>query len=129
MLSNELKDSVDRLSNSQKRELCNYIILAFSQNSEDTRGNTVKKKMEEITGISLAEKNQTQKFVWARSMVAYQLREEGFTLEAISKVLGCTVTNAFRMEKKVQDLIDFPHIYKNIVPIWVEFKTAINEIH
>ena len=69
--------------------------------------------------------------VWARTMVAYRMIQEGYTLESISRQLykkDHSVIINYR--QKMENALAVPDAYRDIMPIWNEFQKRIdNDIH
>jgi hypothetical protein len=69
--------------------------------------------------------------VWAKTMVAYQLLEEGYSLESVARQL-CRKdhSSVIHYRQKMKDALDVPQAYQDIIPIWNEFQKRIqDDIH
>ena len=97
---------------------------------DSNRGNVLLGYMEEILGEPIKLKSGLSRFVWARTMVAYQLTQERFSTLEIGRMLGKDHTTIIYMRDKMQDALSLPQAYRDILPIWNEFKKRIdNDIH
>lgn len=69
--------------------------------------------------------------VWAKTMVAYQLLEEGYSLESVARQLyRKDHSSVIHYRQKMQDALDVPQAYQDILPIWNEFQKRIqDDIH
>lgn len=69
--------------------------------------------------------------VWAKTMVAYRMIQEGYSLESITRQLyrkDHSVIIHYR--QKMHDALSLPDAYQDIMQIWNEFQKRIdNDIH
>ena len=93
---------------------------------DSNRGNVLLGYMEEILGEPIKLKSGLSRFVWARTMVAYQLTQERFSTLEIGRMLGKDHTTIIYMRDKMQDALSLPQAYRDILPIWNEFKKRID---
>lgn len=85
----------------------------------------------EVTGRRPNLFSRDRNDVWAKTMVAYQLIQEGYTLQSISRML-CRKDHStiIHYRQKMQDALDVPQAYQDILPIWDEFQKRIqDDIH
>lgn len=69
--------------------------------------------------------------VWAKTMVAYQLLEEGYSLAKVTEQL-CRKSNSsiVHYRQRMLDALHLPQVYKDIIEIWNEFQKQIqDDIH
>jgi len=86
--------------------------------------------MEEILGEPIPVKSREVRFVWARTMVAYQLTQEGYTTEEAGRMMGKTHSDIIHLRNKMQDALDYSYAYKDIIDIWKQFQKLIDhDIH
>ena len=95
-----------------------------------SRGEILLEMMGEILGEPVDLKSRDARFVWARTMVTYQLLQEGFSTTEAGRMIGKDHSTAINMRRRMQDALDLPQAYKYIIDIWKQFQNKIdNEIH
>ena len=95
-----------------------------------SRGEILLEMMGEILGEPVDLKSREARFVWARTMVTYQLLQEGFSTTEAGRMIGKDHSTAINMRRRMQDALDLPQAYKDIIDIWKQFQNKIdNEIH
>ena len=82
--------------------------------------------MEETIGETIPSKSRETRFVWARAMVVYQLRQEGFTLMEIGRMMGMHHSSVFHLEGKMKDALMYSFAYRDVIDIWKQFQNRIN---
>lgn len=65
--------------------------------------------------------------VIGRCLIAYQMRLENYSLQAIGKCLYKNHSSICCMCKKMKEALEYPHIYKREVSYWEDFKKRLNE--
>lgn len=126
MLSEDLKEQVYFLSDEDRAELRSLIMprgVGFMAN----RGQQLIEVMEGILGERLPVKCRDTKYVWARSMIAYQLMQEGFTSSKAGRVLEKDHATVLHMVIKMKEALQFPQMYWDIMPLWNEFQNKLND--
>ena len=69
-------------------------------------------------------------YVWARTMVAYQMSKEGYTTIEIGRQMMKNRTTIIHLLKKMQDVFAFPQMYENELEMWYKFQKQIEyDIH
>ena len=69
-------------------------------------------------------------FVWARTMVAYQMSKEGYTTIEIGRQMMKNRTTIIHLLKKMQDVFAFPLMYEDVLKMWYKFQKQIEyDIH
>lgn len=63
--------------------------------------------------------------VWARTMVAYQMVKEGYTTTEIGHQMMKDHSSVTHMKNKMQDALDLPQAYRDILETWNEFQKRI----
>ena len=63
--------------------------------------------------------------VWARTMVAYQMVKEGYTSTEIGHQMMKDHSSVTHMKNKMQDALDLPQAYRDILETWNEFQKRI----
>lgn len=111
-------------------EIKESLIRDKKQMRRSDRGRILLEYMEEIIGESIPVRCRDAKCVWARTMVAYQLLKEGFTTLDAGRMLGKQYTTIIHMRHKMQDALDVPWAYKDIIDIWKRFQNRLqDDIH
>lgn len=80
----------------------------------------------EVTGMKINLYCRDRDHVWAKAMVAYQLLQEGYSLESVAMSL-CKKNHSsiIHYRQKMQDALDVPQAYKDIIDIWDKFQKRI----
>lgn len=80
----------------------------------------------EVTGRRVNLFSRDKDDVWGKVMVAYQLIQEGYSLESIALQL-CKKDHSsiIHYRQKMQDALELPQVYQDILPIWNEFQKRI----
>ena len=69
-------------------------------------------------------------YVWARTMVAYQMSKEGYTNIEIGRQMMKNRTTIIHLLKKMQDVFAFPLMYEDVLKMWYKFQKQIEyDIH
>lgn len=77
--------------------------------------------MSAIVGCNILNRRRTQTEVWARNMVAYRLRQRGFTLKEAGEMLGLSHSAVVYGSKQVERMLKSPKMYPREVKIWEKF--------
>lgn len=64
--------------------------------------------------------------VWARNMVAYQMRQEGYPVVAVGDCLGLNHSTITHCAGRVRDMLSHPRLYTQEIRIWNRFKEALS---
>lgn len=95
-----------------------------------SRGDILLEMMGEILGEPVDLKSRDARFVWARTMVTYQLLQEGFSTTEAGRMIGKDHSTVINMRRRMQDALSLPQAYRDIVEIWNEFQKRIqDDIH
>lgn len=82
-------------------------------------------KMSEIVGMDILTRVRCTTLVWARYMVAYQMRQEGFTTGAIGKLLHMDHSTVTYAVKRINMMFDFPRFYPKELEIWQKYRESL----
>lgn len=113
------------LSIDEKRQL-----IARIKNSLDGvdswRADRLLEMYGEVTGMKHNLYCRDRDHVWAKAMVAYQLLQEGYSLESVAMSL-CKQNHSsiIHYRQKMQDALDVPSAYRDIIDIWNKFQKRI----
>ena len=64
-------------------------------------------------------------YVWARTMVAYQMSKEGYHTVEIGRQMMKNRTTIIHLLKKMQDVFALPQMYENELEMWYKFQKQI----
>lgn len=94
------------------------------------RGAVLLGYMRSILGREIPVNSRLSEFVWARTMVAYQLTTEGYSSNEIARMIHKDHATILYMRNKMQDALHYPNAYKDIIDIWMQFQNKIqDDIH
>ena len=77
--------------------------------------------MDSVLGDSTLSKTKASRYVWARKMIAYKLRERGYTFESIGRALGKNHSTVVSAVNSVRDMLAHPLMYGDETIIWDQF--------
>ena len=124
-MSEELVKRCLSLSIDEKRQL-----IARIKNSLDGvdswRADRLLEMYGEVTGMKPNLYCRDKEHVWAKTMVAYQLLQEGYSLSSVAMML-CKRDHSsiIHYRQKMQDALDLPQAYRDIIEIWNKFQKQI----
>lgn len=130
-MTQAMQRTILKMTPQEKRELVEYINETLAKANADTRySQRCSNLMEEIGGIldrkiDYISRDNTD--VWARAMVAYQMIEEGYTLAEIGRQMLKDHSTIYHLKTKIQDVIDYPNLFKDIYPVWIQFQNKIKQ--
>lgn len=100
------------------------------RNPNSSRGEILLGYMAEIVGEPIPVKSRESRFVWARTMVAYQLTQEGFTTGEAGRMIGKDHSTITFLKQKMQDALEYAYAFQDIIDIWKQFQNKLqDEIH
>ena len=130
-MSEELVRQCLSLSLDEKKQLLARVKASIDGREDCTRAVDLLDIYSAIVGRRVNLFSRDQGDVWARTMVAYRMIQEGYTLESISRQLykkDHSVIINYR--QKMENALAVPDAYRDIMPIWNEFQKRIdNDIH
>ena len=130
-MSEEMKQTCKDMSLQEQvemREFLSDLIEMRTQGGAKSpfRGSFLLQKMADVLGKRVILTNSRYPDdVWARTMVAYQMIKEGYSTLEISKQILKDHSTVTHMKKKMQDALDLPYAYKDIMNIWNNFQKQI----
>lgn len=95
--------------------------------SDDSRFKTLLTIATELCGTGIMTRTVEHMSSLGRNMIAYQLRQEGYSLIRIGKMLGRNHSSVLAMEKRMKDVLAFPHIMPHENEIWNKFQEKLKE--
>lgn len=88
----------------------------------DSRFLVMKKTADKLIGKDILTETRERDVVFGRRMVAYAMREEGFSLHAIGKRLNLDHSTISALVKRMQDVIEYSYLAKEEFYLWNQFK-------
>ena len=115
------------LSIEDRTELCNILQYSITRDIKE-RPAFLKRMMAEVLGVDdIPVKSRRAEFVWARSILAYQLVKEGMTASEAGSFLGKDHSPIIYMRRRVEDALMYPKQYTDVIYIWKQFQTKIED--
>ena len=135
-MSDELKLAVENLSLKDKVELREYLsdMIDSSRRLSQSplRCSMLLGTMAAALGWEKPSpyEGRESHYVWARTMVAYQMSKEGYTTIEIGRQMMKNRTTIIHLLKKMQDVFAFPLMYEDVLKMWYKFQKQIEyDIH
>ena len=135
-MSDELKLAVENLSLKDKVELREYLsdMIDSSRRLSQSplRCSMLLGTMAAALGWEkpIPYEGRESHYVWARTMVAYQMSKEGYTTIEIGRQMMKNRTTIIHLLKKMQDVFAFPLMYEDVLKMWYKFQKQIEyDIH
>ena len=135
-MSDELKLAVENLSLKDKVELREYLSDMINSSrrlsQSPLRCSILMGTMAAALGWEhpIPYEGRESHYVWARTMVAYQMSKEGYTTIEIGRQMMKNRTTIIHLLKKMQDVFAFPQMYENELEMWYKFQKQIeHDIH
>ena len=135
-MSDELKLAVENLSLKDKVELREYLsdMIDSSRRLSQSplRCSMLLGTMAAALGWEkpIPYEGRESHYVWARTMVAYQMSKEGYPTIEIGRQMMKNRTTIIHLLKKMQDVFAFPLMYEDVLKMWYKFQKQIEyDIH
>ena len=134
-MSDDLKLAVENLSLKDKVELREYLsdmINSSRRSQSPLRCSILLGTMAAALGWEhpIPYEGRESHYVWARTMVAYQMSKEGYTTIEIGRQMMKNRTTIIHLLKKMQDVFAFPLMYEDVLKMWYKFQKQIEyDIH
>ena len=135
-MSDDLKLAVENLSLKDKVELREFLsdMIDSSRRLSQSplRCSILLKTMAAALGWEhpIPYEGRESHYVWARTMVAYQMSKEGYTTIEIGRQMMKNRTTIIHLLKKMQDVFAFPQMYEDVLKMWYKFQKQIEyDIH
>lgn len=84
------------------------------------------KVMNDIVGQDILVKTRSSLLVWARNMVAFQLRRENYTVSAVGDCLGLDHSTVTHCNRRVREMLSHPRFYPRETRIWQKFTETLS---
>ena len=130
-MSDDLKHAVENLSFKDKVELREYLsdMIDSSRRLSQSplRCSILLGTMADALGWEhhIPYEGRESHYVWARTMVAYQMSKEGYTTIEIGRQMMKNRTTIIHLLKKIQDVFAFPQMYEDVLKMWYKFQKQI----
>ncbi len=135
-MSDDLKLAVENLSLKDKVELREYLSDMINSSrrlsQSPLRCSILLGTMAAALGWEhpIPYEGRESHYVWARTMVAYQMSKEGYTTIEIGRQMMKNRTTIIHLQKKMQDVFAFPQMYEDVLLMWYKFQKKIEyDIH
>lgn len=135
-MSDDLKLAVENLSLKDKVELREYLSDMINSSrrlsQSPLRCSILLGTMSAALGWEhpIPYEGRESHYVWARTMVAYQMSKEGYTTIEIGRQMMKNRTTIIHLLKKMQDVFAFPQMYEDVLKMWYKFQKQIEyDIH
>ena len=135
-MSDELKLAVKNLSLKDKVELREYLSDMINSSRRLSRSplrcSILLGTMAAALGWEhpIPYEGRESHYVWARTMVAYQMSMEGYPTIEIGRQMNKNRTTIIYLLKKIQDVFDLPYMYEEGLQMWYKFQKQIEyDIH
>ena len=110
-----------------RTQLCNILQESIARERKE-RPAFLKRIMAEVLGVDdIPVKSRRAEFVWARSILAYQLVKEGMTASEAGRFLGKDHSTIIYMRRRVEDALMYPKQYTDVIYIWKQFQKRIED--
>lgn len=130
-MSEDLKHRCEKLTLEDKIELREYLstLIAASKGvpfKSSLRCSILMGYMAKVMGVvSIGYFSRESNHVWARTMVAFQMIKEGYSTPEIGHQMIKDHSTILHMKRKMQDALDVPSAYRDIIDIWNKFQKRI----
>lgn len=130
-MSEELVRQCMSLSLDEKRQLVVKLQDSIQGKEDCTRAVELLDIYSDVTGRRPNLFSRDRNDVWAKTMVAYQLIQEGYSLESVARQLyRKDHSTIIHYRQKMEDALQMAFAYQDIIPIWNEFQKRIqHDIH
>lgn len=91
------------------------------------RGKILLGIIEEILGMKVPSDSRQTMYVWARTMVAYQLIKEGYSTTETGRMLSKDHSTIIHLKHKMEDALAYEYAYQDIVDIWKQFQNKLQD--
>lgn len=127
----DLKHRCEKLTLEDKVELREYLSALIAHENGRTRKTPLRcsillGEMAKILGEKyISYVSRIPIHVWARTMVAFQMLMEGYSTSEIGHQMMKDHSSIIHYRQKMQDALDLPQAYRDILDIWNKFQKQI----
>lgn len=83
--------------------------------------------LENIYGERLTFDRRTKDNIWAKSMIVYEMIQEGFTTTETGRQIGLKHPAVINLRNKMEDALSLKYAYKDIIDIWKQFQNKLQD--
>jgi hypothetical protein len=127
----DIKDICDGMSMPTMIETRDYLSRLISARKgrpkSPYRCSYLMEEMRKVTGRPVSMSHRNPDDVWARTMVAYQMILEGYSLTEIGHQMLKGHCAIIHLRDKMQDAFELPHIYGDVIATWDKFQKRIQK--
>ena len=125
---NEIARKCLYLTREEKIRLINLLNESMDESEiNDKRFEILYKAATDVVGQGIKTKIKDYPLVVGRKMIAYQMRQEGYSLQAIGKQLVRHHASIIHLEKSMKEVLQYPHVFKLEMAWWQEFQKKVKE--
>lgn len=92
---------------------------------DGSRFHTLFQAATKIVGGGIVSESKLKKPVIGRMMIAYKMREEGYTFKTIAEYMKRSRCSIRTLRNNMDDALSLPHIYKYEVECWNKFNELL----
>ena len=126
----ELMQQCLLLPTDEKQALISFLSSSLDKEQEDaaSRFFTLYKAATSIVGDGILTDSKMRELVIGRMLIVYQMRQEGYTLQVIGGYLGRNHSSVYNLEKRMEDVLNYPNIFQSEIQQWNRFQELIKEV-
>lgn len=126
---NELTRQCLMLPDWEKIRLINNLKASMVEEPQTGQGrfSVLYKAATDIVGKGILSSSRLREKVVGRMMIVYQMRAEGYSLEAIGRYLIRHHTSVYQLQRKMEDVLKYPKMFSTEIMMWNEFQEKIKK--
>ena len=111
----------------EKIRLINNLKASMVEEPETGKGrfSVLYQAATDIVGKGILTSSRLREAVIGRMMIVYQMRTEGYSLEAIGRYLIRHHTSVYQLQRKMEDVLKYPKMFADENRMWNEFQEKI----
>jgi chromosomal replication initiation ATPase DnaA len=128
-MMNEITRQCLLLSNGEKVRLISDLKASMAEDVEDdgSRFSLIFKAATDVVGKGILTNLRLRELVVGRMLIIYQMRIEGYSLQTIGRHLIRNHCSVLHLQKKMEDVIKYPHLFPLEIKMWNEFNDKLKE--
>ena len=131
-MDSELFKREEKMSDEDKKNLIAHLQNSLEPDAKvisvDSRYEALLQIAEDLFDYKMKTSRRDAEDVMIRRFIAYRLRQEGFSFEAIGHAIGKNHSTVFHLVKQMEDYFSLPALYKQDIKKYLEFDSrAQNE--
>ena len=83
------------------------------------------KIMVDIAGVDIIQRSRDRAVVWARNIVFYKLRADGYSLQRIGRFMNYSHCIVLYGSRRVEEMLQYPSMYSEEISLWNKFQKFI----